>query len=94
MITGMDSADLGAKLFILAGGQQGVRLRFRIDPSRMTALQMPCVAAVIPILTGHGDGRELARIIHSYHQWGEPIYIGLIQAVGIFQFWVENNDIA
>lgn len=92
MIAGMDAADLGAKLYVLAGGQQGVRLRFRVDPSNMTALQMPCVSAVIPMLTGHGDGEDLAGIIHSYHQWGEPIHIGLIQAAGIFQFWVEKND--
>lgn len=92
MITAEDANDLGAKLYTQSGGQLGKRMRFSVDPSRMTALRMPCVAAVVPMLTGHGDGEKLAEVIHSFHQWGQPINIGLIQADGFFQFWVEKDE--
>lgn len=93
MIIAEDAADLGAKLYALAGKQMGERIRFSVNPSQMTALEMPFGSAVVPDLTGHGDGAGLAEVIHSYHQWGHTINIGLIQAEGIFQFWVEKDDL-
>lgn len=92
MITAVDAAELGTQLFDQAGENEGVRFRYRVDPTRMTAMQKPCVSAEVPILTGHGDGQRLAAVIHSYHQWGKPIFIGLIQVDGLFQFWVEKDD--
>lgn len=93
MITAIDSADLGSKLFDIAGASEGVRFRYQVDPSRMTALQKPCISAEVPMLTGDGDGQKLAAVIHSYHQWGKPISIGCVQTDGFFQFWVEKDDL-
>lgn len=94
MITGFDAAELGAKLHAYAEGMEGSRMRFTVDPSSMVAIQSECVGAAVPLLTGHGGGQQLAEVIHSYHQWGQPIAIGLIQADGLFQFWVEKDVLA
>lgn len=92
MITAEGSAQLSTKLFALAGKQEGTRIRFTVDPSRMIALQQPCVSAAVPMLTGHGGNDALAEVIHTYHQWGEPVSIGLILVDGFFQFWVEKDN--
>lgn len=92
MIIGVDAADLGQLLYEQASNRPCVRLGFCVDPSRMTATERFASLSSIPMLTGHGEGNELGELIHSFHQWGRPINVGLIQAEGIFQFWIEPDD--
>lgn len=92
MIIGEDALELGRNLIRAAREQDGTRMRFVVDPSKMTALQRPCVAARVPMLTGHGDVDALAEVIHSFHQWGKPISMGLILTDGFLQFWVEKDE--
>lgn len=92
MIICEDAAELGQLLYEQAGNRPSVRLGFYVDPSRMTATERFASPSSIPILTGHGEGKNLGELIQSFHQWGRPIIVGLIQAEGIFQFWIESDD--
>lgn len=92
MIIGEDATELGLRLYEQAGNRPCIRLGFFVDPSRLTATERFATPSSIPMLTGHGEGKKLGELIHSFHQWGRPINIGLIQAEGIFQFWVEPDD--
>lgn len=92
MIAAQDAAELGMLLCEHAANIPCIRLRFSVDPSRMFANEKAPGVSAIPLLTGHGNGEKLGELIHSFHQWGRPINIGLIQTEGIFQFWVEPDD--
>lgn len=92
MIIGDDAAELGQLLYEQARNHPNVRLGFSVDPSRMIATERFAALTSIPMLTGHGEGKKLGELIHSFHQWGGPINVGLIQAEGIFQFWIEPDD--
>lgn len=92
MIQGIDSGDLARQLFSQASAKIGCRLTYKIDPGAMTAAESVRTAASVPMLTAHGASNELAKVIHSFHQWGQPIYMGIHCADGLFEFWVEKDD--
>lgn len=92
MILGIDSRDLARQLFSEARSQIGSRLTYKIDPGAITAAESARTAASVPMLTAHGASTDLAKVIHSFHQWGQPIYMGIHCADGLFEFWVERDD--
>lgn len=92
MINAQDATELANRLYEQAANQLGSRLSIIVDPRRMTASKRTGSTSAIPMLTGHGEAQKLAELIHSFHQWGSPISIGLIRAEGIFQFWVEPDE--
>jgi hypothetical protein len=92
MISAADSQGLARILLSAAVADQCRRLYFSVDPSAMTARIDPMGSEPVPLLTGHGDYQDLGALMHSYHQWGSPIRIGLIHSDGFTQFWVEKDQ--
>lgn len=91
MIVGTDALVLGHKL-CAASEHVGERVAFKVDPSKLTARICNRDQTPAPFLTMHGGGDDVAELIQSYHQWGEPIVIGMYNADGLCQFWVEQSD--
>lgn len=91
MIRSADACGLATALKHMATAAPDRRLCYCVCPSRMTATAVHSCADV-PILTGHGEVAELGKLIHSFHQWGEPIQIGLMVTGGLLQFWIEDGS--
>ena len=87
-----DAQDLATRLHCAAQDKLGKRMTFELHPSQMWAAETHRAPAPVPMLTSHGDASKLAQIIHTYHQWGQPIHIGVYSGDGLFQFWVEQDD--
>lgn len=93
MMNAADSNSLATLLHQAARAHAGKRLCFLVDPGTMTATICARQPAPVPFLTGHGDSICLGELIHTYHQWGEAIHIGIIECDGLFQFWVEQSTL-
>jgi len=91
MIVGSDAHDLGRKLYA-ASEHVGQRVAFKVDPSKMSATICNRTQLPAPMLTMHGEADVVAQLIQSYHQWGEAIIIGMYNADGLCQFWIEQSD--
>lgn len=90
MIRAADAGAMASALLEKATSLPEVRLCYLVCPSQMTAAPQ-CISAEVPMMTGQGVAADLARLIYSFHQWGEPIQIGLIQTGGLLQFWIEGE---
>ena len=91
MIRGRDANELAQSIYTLALTQKGRRITLQVNPSQMTATVSDRAPATVPFLTAHGDSTNLAELIHSYHQWGQPVFIGIHWSDELFNFWVEAD---
>lgn len=91
MIRAADACALAAAMCDMAARAPEQRLCYRVCLSGMTAIPQLATADV-PMLTGHGQADDLARLLHTFHQWGEPIQVGLTLTCGLLQFWLEGED--
>ncbi|MFL1449119.1 hypothetical protein ACI77O_12060 [Pseudomonas tritici] len=94
MITGLDADDLARMLFEHAAKLEGTRITYKVDQIFMQASVIERIPAPAPLLTGCGGPESLAATIHSFHQWGQPIHIGVNWTPELFQFWVERDSTA
>lgn len=92
MIVARNSFDLASAIYRISTEQQTQRLTFQVDPGRMCAWESNRPQAPVPMQTAHGDASALSGLIHSFHQWGRPIFIGVHMAAGLFEFWVERDN--
>lgn len=90
MIRTQNAASLAIELCKIASAVPGRRACYLVCPSSMTATSL-CEVGEVPMMTGHGSASALGQLIHSYHQWGEPIRLGIVLADDGLQFWVENE---
>ncbi len=90
MIKTQDAYSLAIELNRVASAMPGRRTCYLLCPSAMTAI-LQCDVGDVPLMTGHGSATELGRLIHTYHQWGQPIRLGIVLADDGLHFWVENE---
>lgn len=91
MIEAQDANELARELYLVSARSPGERGCYLVCLSSMTAVKQKSKGE-IPFLTGHGSSSELGTLIHSFHQWGQPIRVGLIVTDGLFQFWLEKDE--
>lgn len=91
MIQGQDAIALAQAIYGVALTKKGLRITVHVNPSAMTATISNRMPAPVPLLTSHGDARTLADTIKSFHQWGQPIFIGAHFSDELFHFWVEQD---
>lgn len=89
MIRADDSVQLALAL-VKAAKAAPTRITFRVDPTKMTAQQIPARTTPAPLLIAHGNETELAALIHSFHQWDDLVQIDLIHSDGLCHFWIED----
>lgn len=92
MMLCQDAQDLATRLHCAAQDQPDKRITYEVHPCEMWAVVKHRAPAPVPMLTSHGDASQLAQTIHTYHQWGQTIHIGVYSGEGLFQFWVEQDD--
>jgi len=92
MIRADDSNGLAGLLISEGLKACGKRLSFLVTPWAMTAKRVLTPETPAPLLTSHGEPQQLGELIHTYHQWGQPILVEVFCTENISRFWVGDTD--